>query len=158
MAPKARKTISTKVWSQRAHFCVYHRPQGIYADLTSKLQREQTTGTPPFCFPIPWDSTPFALPLLLPLVSVSVSIRWVIGLSRLVGVASGGSSRGWRHVWIGHRSYVASIDAKPGSVRGVSCVWRLFVAVSCGGEPSRGSEILVFGPFCGVIDREDRKL
>ena len=44
-------------------------------------------------FAIIGDSTPFALPLLLLLVSVSVSIRWVIGLSRLVGVASGGFSR-----------------------------------------------------------------
>ena len=51
VAPKARKTFFTKVRSQRAHFFVYRRPQGIYADLTSKLQREQTTGTPPFCFP-----------------------------------------------------------------------------------------------------------
>ena len=51
LAPKARKTFFTKVRSQRAHFFVYRRPQGIYADLTSKLQREQTTGTPPFCFP-----------------------------------------------------------------------------------------------------------
>ena len=32
-------------------FFVYRRPQCIYADLTSKLQREQTTGTPPLCFP-----------------------------------------------------------------------------------------------------------
>ena len=51
LAPKARKTFFTKVRSQRAHFFVYRRPQGIYADLTSMLQREQTTGTPPFCFP-----------------------------------------------------------------------------------------------------------
>ena len=54
LAPKARKTFFTKVRSHRAHFFVYRRPQGIYADLTSKLQREQTTvstGTPPFCFP-----------------------------------------------------------------------------------------------------------
>ena len=51
LAPKARKTFFTKVRSQRAHFFVCHRPQGIYADLTLKLQREQTTGTPPFCFP-----------------------------------------------------------------------------------------------------------
>ena len=51
LAPRARKTFFTKVRSQRAHFSVYRRPQNIYADLTSKLQREQTTGTPPFCFP-----------------------------------------------------------------------------------------------------------
>ena len=56
------------------------------------------------------------------LVSVSVSIRWVVGLSRLVGVASGGFSRGWRHVWIGHRNSVTSNDAKLGSVDDVSCV------------------------------------
>ena len=78
------------------------------------------------------DPTPFALPLLLLLVSAPVSTRWVIGLSRLVGVASGGFSRGWRHVWIGHRNSVASNDAKLGSVGDVPCVWRLFVAVSCG--------------------------
>ena len=34
--------------SPRAHFFVYRRPWGVHADLTSKLQREQTTGTPPF--------------------------------------------------------------------------------------------------------------
>ena len=52
LALKARKTFFTKVRSQSAHFSlVYRRPQGIYAGLTSKLQREQTTGTPPFCFP-----------------------------------------------------------------------------------------------------------
>ena len=48
---KHEKRFFTKVRSQRAHFFVHHRPQGIYADLTSKLQREQTTGPPPFCFP-----------------------------------------------------------------------------------------------------------
>ena len=37
--------------SESALFFIYRRPQGIYAGLTSKLQREQTTGTPPFCFP-----------------------------------------------------------------------------------------------------------
>ena len=72
------------------------------------------------------SSSPFVL------VSVSVSIRCVIGLSRLVGVASGGFSRGWRHVWIGYRNSVASNGAKLGSVGDVSCVWRLFVTVSCG--------------------------
>ena len=51
LAPKARKMFFTKVRSQRAPFFVYRRPQGIYAGLTSQLQREQTTGTPPFCFP-----------------------------------------------------------------------------------------------------------
>ena len=94
--------------------------------------RERLTVTYKTSFQILWDSTPFALPLLLLLVSGSVSIRWVIGLSRLVGVASGGFSRGWRHVRIGHRNSAASIDAKLGSVGDVSCVWRLFVAVSCG--------------------------
>ena len=34
--------------SESAFFLVYRRPQGIYADHTSKLQREQTTGPPPF--------------------------------------------------------------------------------------------------------------
>ena len=63
----------------------------------------------------------------------SVSIRWVIGLSRLVGVASGGFSGEWRHVWIGRQNSVASIGAKLGSFDGVSCVWRLFVAVSSEG-------------------------
>ena len=31
--------------------------------------------------------------------------------------------------------------------------WRFLVV-----KPSRGSEILVFGPFCNVICREDRKI
>ena len=49
---KHERRFFTKVRSQRgAHFFVYHRPQGAYADLTSKLQREQPTGTPPFYFP-----------------------------------------------------------------------------------------------------------
>ena len=43
-APKHENVFFTKVRSQRAHFFVYRRPQGIYADFTSKLQREQTTG------------------------------------------------------------------------------------------------------------------
>ena len=65
----------------------------------------------------------FALPLLLLLACVSVSIRWVNSLSRLVGVASGGFSRGWRHGRIGHQSYVASIDdAKLGSGCDEFCV------------------------------------
>ena len=52
LAPKARKPFFlTKVRSQRAHFFVYRRPQGIYVDLASQSQREQTTGTPPLCFP-----------------------------------------------------------------------------------------------------------
>ena len=45
---KQKKTLFTKVLSQRAHVFVHCRPRGVYADLTSKLQREQTTGTPPF--------------------------------------------------------------------------------------------------------------
>ena len=54
LAPKPKSTKNvffTKVRSQRAHFFVYRRPQSIYVDLTSKLQREQITGTPPFCVP-----------------------------------------------------------------------------------------------------------
>ena len=52
LAPKARKTFFTKVRSQRTHFFVHRHPQGIYTDLTLKLQqREQTTGTTPFRFP-----------------------------------------------------------------------------------------------------------
>ena len=46
-----KKRFFTKARSQRARCLVYRRPQGIYADLTSNLQREQTTGNPPFCFP-----------------------------------------------------------------------------------------------------------
>ena len=52
LAPKARKTFFLRKLGVRERiFFVYHRPQGIYAGLTSKFQREQTTGTPPFCFP-----------------------------------------------------------------------------------------------------------
>ena len=46
---KHENLFFTKVCSQRTHFFVYRRPQGIYADLTSESQREQTTGAPPFC-------------------------------------------------------------------------------------------------------------
>ena len=51
MWPQKHENVFTKVRSQRAQFFVYRRPQGIYADLTSKLQREQATETPSFCFP-----------------------------------------------------------------------------------------------------------
>ena len=95
------------------------------AQRPSRRTRTERLRTLPgmYCFPILWDSTPFALPLLLLLASVSVSIRWVNSLSRLVGVASGGFSRGWRHGRIGHQSYVASIDdAKLGSGCDEFCV------------------------------------
>ena len=48
---KHEKRFLRKFEVRERTFCVYRRPQGIYADLTLKLQREQTTGTPPFCFP-----------------------------------------------------------------------------------------------------------
>ena len=52
-------------------------------EMSHRLVIFQFLETLPLC-----TSSPFVL------VSVFVSIRWVIGLSRLVGVASGGFSRG----------------------------------------------------------------
>ena len=51
LAPKARQTFFYESSESKSALFLYRRPQGIYAGLTSKLQREQTTGTPPFCFP-----------------------------------------------------------------------------------------------------------
>ena len=50
MAPKARKNVFYGSPESESALFLYRRPQSIYADLTSKLQHEQTTGTPPFCF------------------------------------------------------------------------------------------------------------
>ena len=52
LAPKARKTFFKRKFEVRERRFLYiAAPRKIYADLTLKLQREQTTGTPPFCFP-----------------------------------------------------------------------------------------------------------
>ena len=101
-------------------------PHDRFFDST-KIPSRTALCTPKQQFSISLRLCPFcSSSLLLLLVSVSVSIRWAIGLSRLVGVASGGFSRGWRHVWFGHQNSATSIGAKIGSGDGMSCVWRLF--------------------------------
>ena len=88
--------------------------------------------------------------------AVAVSIRWVTGLSRLV--------------WPRAASLVGGVMAGLGTI----ILWRLLTqnsvpVVACLAsdvdsgrflviKPPRGSENLIFGPFCGAICRGNRKI